>query len=108
MARALQYVGHVGGAIVTLALLAYIADRRLLRQWYGAAFDDLPPVVLSRRSRLVFWGVVAVGFLAGSGWALLAGGGFATQVIKWSLGVAAGVTIALQLLPGEPRTGGCA
>ena len=51
VARALQYVGHVGGAIVTLALLAYIAERRLLRQWYGAAFDELPPVVLSNRSR---------------------------------------------------------
>jgi hypothetical protein len=103
VARALQYVGHAGGAIVTLALLAYIADRRLLRQWYGAAFDDLAPVVLSRRSRQVFWAVVAVGFLAGSGWALLAGGGFATQVIKWSLGVAAGVTIASLLPAARPE-----
>ncbi len=103
VARALQYLGHVGGAIVTLALLAYIAERRLVRQWYGAAFDDLPPVVLSNRSRLVFWGVVAVGFGVGSCWALLSGGGFATQVIKWSLGVAASVTIASLLPAAAPE-----
>jgi hypothetical protein len=94
VARTLQYSSHVVGAAVTIALLYFIADRRLLRRWYGPAYDDLEPVALTSRQRLAFWSMVTGGFAVGLGWALLAGGGFATQVIRASLGAAAGVTVA--------------
>ena len=35
VARVLQYGSHVVGAALTIALLYLIADRRLLRRWYG-------------------------------------------------------------------------
>jgi len=94
VAQVLQYSSHVLGAEVTLALLYLIAERRLLRSWYGARFDQLQPVTLTLERRLAFWSVAAAGGIVGMAWALHGEGGFATKVIQASLGLAAGVTIA--------------
>jgi hypothetical protein len=94
VARTLQYSSHVAGAALTIALLYFIADRGLSRRWYGRCFDDLPPVALVVRQRIVFWTIVAVGLLLGVAWSQLAEGGFATQVIRTSIGVGAGVVAA--------------
>ena len=94
VARTLQYASHVVGAALTIALLYFIADRRLLRRWYGSAYDDMAPVALTIRQRLVFWSFAAAGGAMGMAWALSSGGGSASQVIRVSLGIAAGVTVA--------------
>jgi hypothetical protein len=94
VARTLQYTSHVLGAALTIALLYVIANRGLLHHWYGRLFDDLPPVVLLMRQRITFWAIVAVGLLVGVAWSQLAAGGFATQVIRTSIGAGVGVVVA--------------
>lgn len=94
VARTLQYVSHIGGAIVTCILLWVIADRGLLARWYGDAFRSLPPVRLERAARVRFWLVAAAGTLVGCGWALVGTGNHACDVIRVSLGLALGVVVA--------------
>ena len=53
VARVLQYFSHVAGAALTIALLYVIANRGLLRRWYGSAYDNLAPVTLTIRGRVI-------------------------------------------------------
>ena len=68
-ARALQYLGHVGGTAAGVALFVHIGRRRLLERWYGRdAVDDDRSVAVSRRRRLVFWAVALLPPMAAAAW----------------------------------------
>ena len=60
-ARVLQYIGHIGGAVVAIALLAYIGNQRLMERWYGgAAVARARAVRVLEWQRLVFWAMFAL------------------------------------------------
>lgn len=70
VARALQYLGHVGGTVVGLALLIDIGRKRLLERCYGCdavATDRM--VSVSSLQRLVFWTIALVPPFAAAAWA---------------------------------------
>jgi hypothetical protein len=55
-AAILQYIGHTAGSLVAVALLLYVAQRRLLERWYGADLvDDVRQIVVLRHHRVLFW-----------------------------------------------------
>jgi hypothetical protein len=74
-ARGLQYLGHVGGSLIGLALFAQIGRRRLLERWYGAAAVAAERrVVVSPAQRAVFWAVALVPPVVVAGWVVAHGG----------------------------------
>jgi hypothetical protein len=94
MARLLQYVSHFVGAAVTIGLLWWIAHRRLLAKWYGPAYDALGPVALTSRERLRFWSIAALGTALGVVWMLGPRSPYTADILRVSLGLAAGVAVA--------------
>jgi hypothetical protein len=93
-ARLLQYVSHVVGAVVTIALLWLIARRGLLAKWYGDKYSTLPPIELTAIERVWFWSLAATGFVLGSFLTLGGDNVYTTDIIRMSLGLAAGVVVA--------------
>jgi hypothetical protein len=68
-ARALQYLGHTGGSVVALTVLAGIGHRRLLERWYGHdAVTADRRVAVSPLHRLVFWTVALLPPFAVASW----------------------------------------
>jgi hypothetical protein len=93
-ARLLQYVSHIVGALITIWLMWLIARRGLLGKWYAEAYTSLPPVELSMAERLWFWTLVATGFVLGALFTLGGDNVYTTDIIRMSLGLAAGVVVA--------------
>jgi hypothetical protein len=93
-ARLLQYVSHVVGAMITVGLLWLIAHRHLLAKWYGDAYTTLPPVEVSTAERVWFWSLAAVGLVLGALFTLGGANVYTTDIIRMSLGFAAGVVVA--------------
>lgn len=55
-ARALQYVGHLGGSVAGVALFIHVGRRRLMERWYGdEAVAVARRAVVSHHHRLAFW-----------------------------------------------------
>ena len=76
VARVLQYVGHVGGSAVGIALFLYVARRRLLERWYGedaVRVARTSAVSVSLLQRVRFWIVALVPPAAVGGWAVSTG-----------------------------------
>ncbi len=100
LARVFQHVGHVAGALVTLALLVHIARRGLLREWYGGAFESLTAPVTPRGHRVWFSAVVLA--CAGGGFAW----GFRTPmsclILRMAFVVSAGVAAFAFAVGGHP------
>jgi hypothetical protein len=93
-ARLLQYVGHVVGALITIGLLWLIARRGLLARWYGDAYTRMPPVELTTSERVWFWMLATTGLVLGALFTLGGDNVYTTDIIRISLGAAAGVVVA--------------
>lgn len=69
LAGVFQWIGHIGGSIITVGLLALIARRRLLDRWYGAeAVQNARRTTLTGRHRAVIASGLAAGCLIGVQW----------------------------------------
>jgi hypothetical protein len=93
-ARLLQYVSHIVGALITIVLLWLIARRGLLAKWYGEAYTTMPPVDLTAGERAWFWSLASIGFVLGALFTLGGTNVYTTDIIRMSLGLAAGVVVA--------------
>jgi hypothetical protein len=107
-ARVLQYLGHVVGALVTLALLRHIAREGHVARWYGAAFTRLPQEPAPTRHRALLAAVLAGCAAVGCAWGVGANtSGFVLRVAAaMALGLTA-VSIGLRDHPAyrvEPPT----
>lgn len=89
-ARVLQYIGHVFGALVTLALLRHIAREGLLARWYGEAFARLPRDGAPARHRALLAGVLTGCGAAGAVWG--AGANTSGFVLRVAAAMALGLT----------------
>jgi hypothetical protein len=90
-ARLLQYASHVGGALVSLYLLSRILRSGSLLRWYGVDTAG-GPVPAGGADR--FWTITAVGVAGGLAWAMTGEPGIPGQIIRLSLGMAAGLVTA--------------
>jgi len=99
-ARVLQYLGHVFGALVTLALLRHIAREGLLARWYGEAFARLPHDAPPASHRALLAGVLAACGAAG----VVGGVGANTSgfVLRVAAAMALGLTAVALGLRGHP------
>jgi len=107
-ARVLQYLGHVVGALVTLALLRHIAREGHVARWYGAALTKLPQEPAPTRHRALLAAVLAGCGAVGCAWGVGANtSGFVLRVAAaMALGLTA-VAIGLRDHPAyrvEPPT----
>jgi hypothetical protein len=98
----MQQLSTIIGALVTVALMWCIARNRLLRSWYGAAVDELGPVRLEARQRLVFWAVAAAGLALGVVVALPSNY-YWVITLRTTIGLAVGVVVASYLPITRPR-----
>lgn len=92
VARMLQYTGHIVGAVVTLALLRYVARERLLARWYGEAVLATPVPEVPAMHRRMFAVALAVAAVTGAAW------GAGTAMSCLVLRVAATVGVALLMV----------
>ncbi len=102
-AGVLQWTGHVLGAAVALYLLHRVLTSGSLLRWYGVSGDDFasrPPPAGSTR----FWMVTAVGSAAGLASAAIGEPGIPGQIIRLSLGVAAGLVAASAACAAEAKS----
>lgn len=99
-ARVLQYIGHVFGALVTLALLRHIAREGLLARWYGESFARLPRDAPPARHRALLAGVLAACGAVGGWWG--AGGNTSGFVLRVAAVMALGLTAVSLRLGAHP------
>jgi len=104
-ASALQYAGHVGGALVAVYLLSRILTSGSFRRWYGIA----PEPVVDGTSRppagaLRFWAVVTVGVVAGLAAATIGHPGLPGRIIRLSLGAGLGLVAASRACATTPSS----
>ncbi|MFO0602231.1 MAG: DUF4184 family protein [Polyangiales bacterium] len=100
LARTFQYVGHVFGALATIALLRYIARAGLLARWYGPELAALPPPHAPAGHRLRLALVFAVTFAAGLAWGL--GGNVSSVVLRVASVMFAGLTAFCLVVGNHP------
>jgi hypothetical protein len=96
ISRVFQYFGHTVGSVIGLLLLAAIARRHLLDDWYGEGnVADARRFSLTTMQRLVFWVIVACGLFAAVVWPISTEGSTTFRVID---GLAA-TTLLASLIP---------
>jgi hypothetical protein len=98
LARALQYAGHVLGALATVALLRHIARERLLARWYGAAYERMGPAAPPASHRAMLAAALVATGAAGVAWG--AGSNTSGFILRVAAAMGAGLT-AVALAVGD-------
>lgn len=87
--RIAQYVGHVAGTTVCVAMLANLGKQR----WMAGRAAAVPPVTKNRRSALALSISTAGGAAAGLGWIIPHSLGAATDIMRLAATTFVGLTL---------------
>lgn len=92
-AKALQYASHTLGSVGAVLLLSQLLRSGSLLRWYGRERSQvIEPAPSGGRDRFVV--LTALGTLGGGVWAAVGDPGLPAQIIRLSLGLAAGLAAA--------------
>jgi len=100
-AEALQMAGHVAGALLALWLLSRILTSGSFRAWYGLPDEVVAPAGGRPAGAVRFWAIAALGAVAGVGVAELGDVAISSKIIRFSLGLAAGLVAGSVACAGQ-------